>query len=359
MQWTNDITRLFNIQYPIFQAPMLGVTTPRMVVAAQKANAFGSLPLGDLSADKCIEVIRATKQLTDKPFAVNIFANAIPEISDALRVQYNNVKEFIEALLQQYDIEAVLPAIDEIQLTDYHERIEAIIAEQCRIVSFTFGNLDKQSIERLKENDIILIGTCTSAEEAKTLEQSGIDLICVQGIEAGGHRGSFADENIPRIGGLSLLSQVCDSVKVPLIYAGGIYNAKTLLAAKTLGAQGFQIGSLLLGSAESALQEFEKQRLRNAKESDIVLTRSFTGRYARGLKNTFIETIENTANILPYPFQNKLTAGLRKVAKANGNADFVSIWTGQSINPYSGASTTEIIRDLIEQTEQYRFPAFN
>lgn len=353
MQWTNDITRILNIDYPIFQAPMLGVATPQMVVAAQAAGCFGSLPLGDLSADKCTEVIRATKQLTDKPFAVNIFVNTIPEISDALRIQYNNAKQFMEALAEEHHLQVALPGIDDIKLTDYHDQLEAIIEEECRIVSFTFGNLDKQSIERLKENDVIIIGTCTSAEEAAILERSGIDLICVQGIEAGGHRGSFAGDDIPRIGGLSLLSQVRDTVKVPLIYAGGIYNAKTLLAAKTLGAQGFQVGSLLLGSAESALQEFEKQRLRNAKEGDIILTRSFTGRYARGLKNAFTRLAEDNTDILPYPFQNKLTAGLRKAAKDKKNADFVSIWAGQSLNQYSGASTTEIIRNLIEETEQF------
>lgn len=351
MQWTNDITRLLGIKYPIIQAPMFAVTTPEMVAAASQADALGSLALGDLPAEKCVEAIRATKKATNKPFAVNVFVNAIPEISGTLRTQYDSTKRFIEELAEQYHLEVVLPDIDEIKPTDYHDQIEAIISERCKIVSFTFGNLDASAIQKLKTNGIIVIGTCTSVEEAKTLEQAGIDLICVQGIEAGGHRGSFTDDNIPQIGGLSLLSQVHDSVNAPLIYAGGIYNAKTLLAAKTLGAKGFQIGSMLLGSVESALQEFEKQRLRNARESDIVLSKSFTGRYARGINNAFIKAVENTAHILPYPYQNKLTAGLRKAAKANGSADFVSIWAGQSINTYSGVSTTEIITELIKAVE--------
>lgn len=173
----------------------------------------------------------------------------------------------------------------------------------------------------------------------------------MQGIEAGGHRGTFVNENIPQIGGMSLLSKVYDSVSVPLAYAGGIYNARTLKAAQTLGAKGFQIGSLFLGSAESALKEFEKQRLRNLNEKDIVLTRSFSGRYARGIKNTFMNAIEAAQQILPYPYQNKLTAELRKVARVHGNADFINIWTGQSINGYSEKSTTEIIENLIREVE--------
>jgi nitronate monooxygenase len=220
-------------------------------------------------------------------------------------------------------------------------------------VSFTFGNLDQQSIDRLKRKGTILIGTCTSMNEALVLENSGIDIICVQGIEAGGHRGSFDNEDIPQIGGLSLLSQVSDFVKVPIIYAGGIYNSRTLLASKTLGADGFQIGSLLLGSKESALKDFEKERLQNIKENEIILTKSFSGRYARGIKNAFIGSVGNSDFILPYPYQNKLTNELRKVAKANKNTEFVSIWTGQSISRFSGRSTTEILNNLIKETESF------
>lgn len=325
MKWANDITRILNIEYPIIQAPMFGVTTPGMVAATSKVNCLGSLALADLSADKCIEAIRTTKNLTNNAFAVNIFVHQIPEITETLKVKYVKAKKFIEQLAKQNKLDVILPNIDEIQINSYHEQIDAIIAENCKIVSFTFGNLDKQSIDKLKSNGTTLIGTCTSVNEAVILEKSGIDIICVQGLEAGGHRGSFSSDDIPKIGGLSLLAQVKESISVPIIYAGGIYNAKTLLASKILGASGFQIGSLLLGSAESALKDFEKERLRKIDEADIVLTKSFSGRYARGIKNTFINATEQTEYILPYPYQNKLTNELRKVAKAARNTDFVGI----------------------------------
>lgn len=352
MNWNNSITKLLNISYPIIQSPMFGVTTPEMVAAASKVDCLGSLALADLDQDQCSELIKKTKQLTDKTFAVNIFVHEIPEITEKLRDQYSKTKRFLKELALQNQIEVNLPEIDEIKVNSYHEQIDAIISENCKIVSFTFGNLDPQSIEKLKSNGTILLGTCTSVNEALILEQSGIDIICVQGIEAGGHRGSFTNENIPQIGGLSLLSQVRDSVKTPIIYAGGIYNARTLLAAKTLGADGSQVGSLLLASEESALKDFEKQRLRNLKEDEIILTKSFSGRYARGIKNTFIEAVENSDFILPYPYQNKLTGELRKASRSQKNSEFVNLWVGQSINEFCGETTTEILKNLIKEVEK-------
>lgn len=352
MNWQNNISQVLDIKYPIIQAPMFGVSTPEMVAAASNANCLGSLALGDMNSDDCYKLIRQTKQLTGKSFAVNIFVHQIPELTDELRINYDKTKNFLQELSKKNHLEVEFPNLEDIKLNSYHEQIDAIIAENCKVVSFTFGNLDSESIEKLKNNGTILIGTCTSLNEAVILENSGIDIICVQGIEAGGHRGSFNNYNIPQIGGLSLLSQVYDAVKIPIVYAGGIYNHRTLLAAKTLGAQGFQVGTMLMGSQESALQDFEKQRLNELKEEDIILTKSFSGRYARGIKNKFIESVENTEFILPYPYQNKLTNALRTAAKADKNSEFVSIWTGQSVNQLSRKSTAEILEHLIDKVDK-------
>lgn len=351
MFWPGKISEKLNIQYPVIQAPMFGVSTPEMVAAANRASCLGSLAIADLSGDSSVQLIRETKTLTDQPFAVNIFVHKIPEITDALKDQYGKTKKFLEDFARKNEIEVHLPDLSEIKINTYHEQIDAAIEEQCKIVSFTFGNIDEKSIQKLKENGVVLIGTCTSVEEALELEQSGIDLICVQGIEAGGHRGSFEVENIPQIGGFSLLSKVYDSVSVPLIYAGGIYNARTIMAAKKLGAEGFQVGSILLASRESALLDFEKERLEKVREEDVVLTKSFSGRFARGIKNTFIETLEDSDYILPYPYQNKLTGVLRKAARNKKNADFVNLWLGQSIHQYSKSSTEEILKNLILSCE--------
>lgn len=353
MNWNNSITSLFGIQYPIVQSPMFGVTTPQMTAASSNAGCLGSLALADLNAENCIRLINETQKLTDKPFAVNIFVNEIPKIDDTLTHRYYKAKSFIENLANENGLKVVLPELNTIKITDYHDQVEVIIHQKCKILSFIFGCLGDESIALLKKNNVLLIGTCTSLEEAKILSEKEIDIICVQGIEAGGHRGSFNPNNIPEIGGLSLLSQITENVKNPLIYAGGIYNAKTLLAAKTLGAKGFQVGSLLLGSTESALKPFEKNRLKLVKEHEIVLTKSFSGRYARGIKNKFIETLEHSDYVLPYPYQNKLTNELRKTAKEKELTDFVGIWLGQSINSFSEKSTSELLNDLIQETEDF------
>ncbi|WP_185289328.1 nitronate monooxygenase family protein [Chryseobacterium lactis] len=353
MFWPDTISKKLGVKYPVVQAPMFGMSTPEMVAAAGKAGCLGSLALADLSADQSVELIRETRKLTDQPFAVNIFAHCIPEITDALREKFIRTKQFIEQLAKENNMDVKLPDLDAIKVKSYHDLIDPIIEENCKIVSFIFGSLDDQSIQKLKANGITLIGTCTSVEEALILERSGVDMICVQGIEAGGHRGAFNADYVPQIGGLSLLSQVHDHVKIPLIYAGGIYNGKTIHAAKDLGAQGFQTGSLLLASRESALKPFEKERLKKVKEEEIMLTRSFSGRYARGIRNKYIEAVENSEYILPYPYQNKLTNALRTAAKSVQNPDFVGLWVGQSIHQYSELSTTDILRNLIEDVERF------
>lgn len=352
MFWPDTISKKLGIEYPVIQAPMFGVSTVQMAVAASKAGCLGSLALADLSADQSVELIREMKKVTDKPFAANIFVHHIPAVTDGLKEKYSKTRQFIEQLARENAIEVDLPDFQDLNINNYHEQIEAVIEENCKILSFTFGNLDDQSIRKLKENGVTLIGTCTSVKEALILEKSGIDIICVQGIEAGGHRGSFEAEDIPQIGGLSLLSQIYEQVNVPLIYAGGIYGARTVQAVKDLGAQGFQVGNLLLASQESALLPFEKERLKKVKEEEIVLTKTFSGRYARGVKNKFIETVENSEYILPYPYQNKLTNALRKAAKALQNPEFTGIWIGQSIHQYSEESTEEILRNLISQSER-------
>ncbi|GGF07430.1 nitronate monooxygenase [Chishuiella changwenlii] len=353
MKSNKSLHTILPSKYPIIQAPMFGVTTPEMVAAANRANCLGSLALGDLNADKCIEQIRKTKELTDQAFIANIFVHQLPEVNHDLIEHYNTTKLYIEQLAKEHHLDVKIPEFEEIKLNSYHEQIDAIIAENCKIVSFTFGNLDDDSIHKLKANDILTIGTCTSLEEALLLEKSGIDILNIQGWEAGGHRGSFKDHDIPKIGGLALLNTIKEHVQNPLIYSGGVTNARIISAVKKMGADGFQIGSLLLNSEESALHEFEKNKLSSIKEDDIVLTKSFSGRYARGIKNTFIEKVEQSNYILPYPYQNKLTNELRKVAKLNKNSEFTSNWIGQSIPKLSRESTTTILNNLINEIETF------
>ena len=351
MNWSNEITEILKIKYPIIQAPMFGVTSTDMVLSASNLGCLGSLPLADISSDKAIELIDRVKNQTDLPFAVNIFVYDLPEIDQKLKDNYKRVKYFIENLANHHQLEVKLPKIEDLTFNGYRDLIDVVISEGCKILSFTFGIPDTASIKKLKQNNIILIGTCTTVEESILLEKSGIDIICFQGSEAGGHRGNFLSEKPIDNLGISLLAEVASTVSVPIIYAGGIYSGQHIITSKKFGAQGYQVGSLLLGSPESALTAAEKSRLKSLGDDDIVLTKSFSGRYANGIKNSFTHSLDETTNILPFPFQNKLTAELRKVSKANNNIDFVNIWTGKTAKNFSELPTQNILKILIKEAE--------
>lgn len=347
MESLSQVSRLLAVDFPIIQAPMLGVSTPQMTAAASNTGALGSLALGDLPYEQCITLIQQTQGLTQKPFAANIFLHQLPKVTPGLVAQYEQTKSFLKTLAQDYNLSIEFPDFESLQPVDYRDQLKAVAEAGVPALSFTFGNLDADSIQYLKQHKITLIGTASSVAEALALETSGIDIICVQGIEAGGHRGSFTDRHIPQIGGMTLLMQVSEAVKIPIVYAGGLYNATTIQAARILGAGGFQLGSIFLCEKESALKAFEKQRLQKLREEEIVLTKSFSGRYARGIENEFIRKVEQSGTILPYPYQNKITAALRKAAREQQNAELVNLWTGQAVHPFSEDSTAAILQELI------------
>lgn len=350
MNWNNELSQLLNITYPIVQSPMLGTSTEEMTAAASNAGCLGSLAVGNLDTEVCIEKIRATRKLTEKPFIVNFFCHTSPPVTDEIRKEYRKAKTYYEQIAADNQLEVKIPDIDELKLNTYHAPVEAIIQEKIKIASFTFGIPDAESIQRLKANGTILIGTSTSVEEAIQLEEAGIDIIGVQGLEAGGHRGTFS-EYLPKIGGLTLLNQVSEAVSKPILYAGGLKNGKSILAAKALGAQGFQVGSLLVGAPESTLKDFERERLRSAKESEIMITNTVSGRYAQGVRSKLFDVTAEAGFKVPFPYQTLLTGHLRRAAKASGNPDFVALWIGQSINNYSNQPTAEILKKLIAETE--------
>jgi len=355
MNWKNTITEKLSVQYPIIQAPMLGAASAEMVAAAAEVGCLGNLPLGDLPAQVCLDKIRKVKTLTDKAFAVNLFLHKIPEPTPQLEKQYEKAKKQLERFAFENGITVAVPAFQAVNPNNTKEQLETILAEKITIISSTFGNLDAESIALLKSHNVTLMGTCTSVEEAIVLEKSGMDIICAQGLEAGGHRGSFLtdDDHIPKVAGISLLSNIVKTINIPIIYAGGIYNAPTLLAAKTMGAQGFQLGSILLCSQESELKPFEKDRLQKVQQTEIVLTKSFTGKYARGIYNTFMHHFDSSTALLPYPYQNILTRSFRSVAREMQNADLVNVWAGQSVHDYSRDSTKTILEKLIKDVEEF------
>lgn len=329
---------------------MLGITTPEMVIAIAAEGGLGSLPIGGLDPDKSLQLIRSVKAATRQPFAVNLFTHDIPAID---LHEAEAMQDFLEDLSEQHYLNYERLDISQLKFHTYKEQIDLLIREKIPVVSFTFGLPDDDSIARLQANGILLIGTATSVREARLLEEKGIDMITAQGIEAGGHRGSFLEEEpLPQVGTMALVAQICEAVKIPVIAAGGIYNGSTIKAAFSLGATAVQIGSAFLASDESSAIPAFKQALPNTSETDSELTRSFSGRWARGLSNTFMKALEQAGISIPlYPVQNSLTTSLRAYAQKKNNIQFTNLWAGQAASKAQQAPAAAIFRDLVRQVE--------
>ena len=350
MQWNDEFTKRVGVSYPVVQAPMLGVTTPEMVAAVSNAGGLGSLPVGGLSPEKTRTLIQQTQRLTNKPFAVNLFTNSIPHFDcDEAAV----MQEFLEKLCAEWQIPFQRQKISEFRFYSYEDQIPLLLEHDIRLVSFTFGIPDEASIRALKEKEVVLIGTATSVKEARLLKESKIDMITAQGIEAGGHRGSFLEEGpLPLVGTMTLVPEIARHTGLPVLAAGGIRDGNTIRAAFALGAVAVQIGTAFIASEEALAIPSYKTALQTATDTDTVLTRAFTGRWARGIRNKLMEAIEQSGlPIPPYPIQNSLTTPLREAARKKDNKELINLWAGQSAFGAETGPAAAIFLRLVRETE--------
>lgn len=342
MRIKNKICELLNITYPIIQAPMAGgITTPEFVASVSNAGALGSLAAGYLSPEEMRIAIQKIRTLTDKPFLVNLF---IPEKHFATTQQVKKACEDIQNSCQELSvkIEPVSPPYT----PAFEEQMKVIIEENIPIVSFTFGLLDAHWIEKLKNKNVKLIGTATHLDEAKLLEAAGIDIVVAQGLEAGGHRGTFLGDAELKLASLNdLVSQLTCKVKIPIVAAGGIMNCGDIKSVMNLGASGVQIGTAFITCIESGANPTYKKILLNQTGDQTILTRAFSGKYARGINNKFIQRMKDKT-ILDYPIQNALTNPMRKIAKEKGDSDYMSLWAGTGVAYCVESSVSELIKKL-------------
>lgn len=350
MNWKNRLTELLHIDYPIVQAPMLGVSTPEMAAAIANAGGLGSLPVGGLAPDKTAELIRRTKALTGKPFAVNLFTYPIPQ---PVPEQVTAMKAFLLQLCARHGLPFEEQDFGAFHFHSYKEQIEVLVQEKVSIVSFTFGIPDDEDLQRMRSNGMVLIGTATCVREAVLLEEKRVDAISAQGIEAGGHRGSFLEEEpLPHVGLLPLLTGIIEKVKVPVIAAGGICDGKSIAAALALGAAGVQPGTAFIAADESSAIPAYKERLRTAIDTESSLTRAFSGRWARGLRNSFMDAVEAAGITIPaYPIQNILTTNIRQLAQRLNNSELTNLWAGQCAYKAEAKPAATIFRELVLQAE--------
>jgi nitronate monooxygenase len=346
---TTVLTQTLGIQFPIIQAPMAGgITTPELVAAVSNAGGLGSLAAGYMSPKDIQQTIRKIRRLTTKPFAINLF---IPSMHDVTLDEMRNARDIIESI--SAELELTIDLVSEPYVPNFEEQMDVVLCEDIPVFSFTFGVLNQTWIQKLKHKNMILMGTATTLAEARKLENQGIDMIVAQGSEAGGHRGSFLDTVENSLVSLSdLVPQLVSHVKIPIVAAGGIMDGRGIVAALKSGASGVQMGTAFLSSDESGAHTCYKQAILNSHDDNTTLTRAFSGKLARAIRNKFITQMEKHQElILDYPIQHALTSAMRKKAQVENCIDFMSMWAGQFAHLSRKANASTFMSQLIDEVE--------
>lgn len=343
------VTEILRIEHPIVQAPMAGgPTTPKLVAAVSNAGGLGSLGAAYLSPETLREQVREIRGLTGESFGVNLFVPSPFEV-DPERIRRAN------ALLGQYREELGIEAPGEFSSFEesFEDQLEVVIEERAPVFSFTFGSLGPELTGRLKENDTIVVGTATTVREGLKLQDDGVDIVVAQGSEAGGHRGTFlGDFRDSLIGTMALVPQMVDTLSIPVIASGGIMDGRGLAAALVLGAEAAQMGTAFLTCEESGAHPEFKRAVLEAAEDETAVTRAFSGRAARGIKNRFlIEMGKHEEGLPPFPVQNTLTKDVRKAAQMQDRPEFMSLWAGQAVRLARPTSAAKLVGSVVEEAE--------
>jgi nitronate monooxygenase len=326
-------TKLLGIQYPIVQGPFGGgLSSVSLTSTVSNAGGLGSFGGQPFSSNEIIETCKEIRKNTDKPFNINLWVND----RDARLAEFGDEDyKKLTTLFRPYFNELGLP-IPERPMdlgAKFEEQVEAIFAVKPAVFSFVYGIPSSGILEKCRALGIKTIGTATTVDEAIELEKAGVDGIVATGFEAGGHRVSFlrpAEDSLS--GTFSLIPQVADNVRIPVIAAGGIADSRGIKAALALGADAVQMGTAFLATSQSNATQDHKDKLFSADAKYTSLTKIFTGRLSRGIRNRLIEELKNYESLLaPYPLQGKFMAFLKAYPPtANSNPAFKSYWAGQS-----------------------------
>jgi len=347
---TNSTTNYLGIKLPIIQAPMAGANGSAMAVAVARAGGLGSLPCAMLTSEQIEKEVITFRSQTSAPINLNFFCHQNPKTDEA------RAKKWKDNFLNYYHELGIDPEIkvDAPKRKSFDaELCELVLKIKPEIISFHFGLPDASLIKKIKNEGIKILSSATTVDEALYLESNGCNIIIAQGLEAGGHRGQFLDQDInTQVGTMALIPQIVNAVKIPVIASGGISDARGIIASFVLGASAVQIGTAFLFSNEATISPLHKLALKKAKDNSTVLTNIFSGKPARGILNRVVKEKGPMNYDAPeFPLAGEVLAPLRKVSESNNSSDFMSLWSGQAAALCDSDSAENIVKNLEKEVE--------
>ena len=339
------LQQLLRIELPIIQAPMAGVQGSRLAVAVSNAGGLGSLPCAMLSLDAMRNELAAIKAQTSKPFNVNFFCHAPPAPSAEREAAW---RATLAPYYKEYGIDVDTIPVGQGRTPFSSEAVDVLSEFKPVVVSFHFGLPAAELLARVRTWGSKILSSATTVEEARWLEAHGVDVIIAQGLEAGGHRGIFLSEDLTsQVGTFALLPQIVRAVKLPVIAAGGIAQAKGVAAAMALGAAGVQIGTAYMLCPEATTSAVHRAALKSEAARHTALTNLFTGRPARAIVNRIMKELGPISTATPaFPLAVSAIAPLRAKAESRGCGDFSPLWSGQNASGCKEIPAAELTREL-------------
>jgi nitronate monooxygenase len=347
------VSEVLGIEYPIIQGPFGGgYSSVELVSTVSEVGGLGSFGALELTPQEIIDTTNSIKASTSKPFAINLWVSD----RDEKRVSSFNQNDYekLKTIFQPYFDEFKVPIPPKPQLTErnYKEQVEALLEARPPVFSFIFGVPSKEIFRECRKRNIKTMGAATTPDEAVLLEEAGVDIIVATGFEAGGHRVSFLRSPESSLTGtFSLTPLVADKVKIPVVAAGGIADARGIAAAMILGAQGVQIGTAFLACTQSNASEAHREKLFSDEAKYTVLTKVFSGRLARGIRGRLSEELQiHEKSFAPFPLQGIFLKSLRSHLISSNRNEYLSFWAGQSAPLLKYKDARELFNSLVQET---------
>lgn len=344
--YSKKLTEILDIKYPLFQGPFGGgYSTPLLVSTVSNLGGLGGYGAYQLSPEKIKESIQQIKQLTHKPFNINLWVNDADDTNEISDELYDNIVTTYKAYFDLLSIP--IPEKPGPFARQFEKQVEIVLSEDIPVFSFVFGIPDQNIIKEFKKRGIKTIGAATTLEEGLLLNESDIDIIVASGYEAGGHRPSFlkpAEESYR--GTFVLLQQLTSRVTKPVVAAGGITSGSAASAAFKLGASGVQVGTAFLACEESGINDDYRSVLFSQRANNTILTKDFTGRIGRGIPGILTEDLKLDKHF-PFPLHFQFIAPLCKAALEQGKLDLIPFWAGQNASEIKFRKAEMVFNDVL------------